>query len=1015
MTPPRTHAGARPGRGGARPVSKPHDRHEREAERAAEVVAHGGSVAGWSFSAVPASSPGAVQRQEVVKEKTDEEKKQEALKKAGEAALATPQGQALKEKVLADPLVKTVKDAVTSTPGLIVTGAAAAGGVAALAATGKELPFQPPEIPLDRIRPGLAAQVTYQGPVNAPTFVGLTITYKEQAPKGGAKKADPIAADIARLRAQDELFRRGRTYAPGSKEAEEQRLLDEAVTNYVLRSSTLPGLTIPLAPPPAKKEEEQAPAQPAPASPSAAPPAHADVGPALTAPGRPLDPGTRHSMEARFGYDFSRVRVHDDARAAATAASIDAAAFTVGEDVVFGTGRYDPASDEGRTLLAHELAHVAQQTAGGRRKPPATVSPPVPEETEAGEGAEPAHAGADGRPLPAATRRKLESQFGEPLGGVRVHTGPEGRRTAGRHSAIAVARGSDVFFASGAWAPGTDLGDRILRHEVAHLLQARMTGSRPWSEPALEAEAELAGAAPGRVPIRGHAHSDRPLAMKTFVSTVGGSAYLEAAVKFYALWENETATRIGSYQDIVGDLATGTSALSQFRIVAHGNAYNLFLPLLEKGKDYAGLSALGLQTQRQLAVELGNRAHVTSDETGRVFGWLAASKEAKPLLARLGLASAPAGMLKEFLWWVVDEHYAANAKEAAAGSGTPSSAADRKSLTDKVNEAQEATKNLAAAGLPAKATKSDLDELRTRTLDAFAKAGWVWDVPRGDLKARLARFDQPDAAALLREVKAGTFEKTLQSVKGRVSDKTYIEIRGCNIGQNDAYLNGIREFFGTKPDKLPSISAPMLYQFFGTPGVQVLPEGGKKTPPVERSLKFLFEETFDDTSTAKEVQAAVRKARLASVGGLADVLRYANIRAEFEKWWQLKQAKAGAKAPIAAATLKDFQDFLTTAPPRTFPVNAPGIASESLFFLILIPSSAIPALLAWVRDQGYSLPGGEDLAKRFFGGSTKLDPKTFSKGLSKLFVDWLGDDYPVPKNIYFPEDPEYKKNFRRLP
>src|SRR5262249_49344942 len=156
-----------------RPVSKPGDRHEREAERAAEVVARGGSVSSWSFSAVPAAAPDPVQRQEVVKEKTDEEKKQEALKKTSEAALATRQGQAVKEAVLNAPLVKKAKDVVTSTPGMIATGAAA-GGVAALAAAGKELPFQPPEIPLDKISKkfeGASAQITYEGPVNKPTFV----------------------------------------------------------------------------------------------------------------------------------------------------------------------------------------------------------------------------------------------------------------------------------------------------------------------------------------------------------------------------------------------------------------------------------------------------------------------------------------------------------------------------------------------------------------------------------------------------------------------------------------------------------------------------------------------------------------------------------------------------------------------------------------------------------------------------------------------------------------------------
>ncbi|MEO5577203.1 MAG: DUF4157 domain-containing protein [Gaiellaceae bacterium] len=364
---------ARAGKAAARPVSRPHDRDEREAEHAADVVTRGGSVAGWSFATMPASAPEPVQRQEAVKEKTDDEKKKEALKKAGEAALKTPQGQAVKEKVLADPLVKTVTDAITSPVGLAVTGTALAGGVAALAATGKELPIQPPELPLEKLWPklaGVSAQVTYEGPVNKPTFVGLTITVREQGQKGkGAKKTDPIAADIARLKAQEEMFR------PASEKAAQKQQEDEAVAAWLARQKGLPGFTIPLKTDAPKQDEEKAPAQPAPASPSAAPPAYANVDDALATPGRPLDPSTRRAMEARFGYDFARVRVHDDARAAAGAARLDAAAFTVGEDVVFGAGRYAPASHAGHHLLAHELAHVAQQSASPLRGRDGHASP----------------------------------------------------------------------------------------------------------------------------------------------------------------------------------------------------------------------------------------------------------------------------------------------------------------------------------------------------------------------------------------------------------------------------------------------------------------------------------------------------------------------------------------------------------------------------------------------------------------------------------------------------------------
>jgi hypothetical protein len=81
----------------------------------------------------------------------------------------------------------------------------------------------------------------------------------------------------------------------------------------------------------------------------------------LRSPGQPLDPTTRAFMEPRFGHDFSRVRVHTDARAARSADAVNALAYTVGRDVAFGAGRYTPHTNEGRKLLAHELTHVRQQ------------------------------------------------------------------------------------------------------------------------------------------------------------------------------------------------------------------------------------------------------------------------------------------------------------------------------------------------------------------------------------------------------------------------------------------------------------------------------------------------------------------------------------------------------------------------------------------------------------------------------------------------------------------------------
>jgi hypothetical protein len=81
----------------------------------------------------------------------------------------------------------------------------------------------------------------------------------------------------------------------------------------------------------------------------------------LRSSGQPLDRATRAFMEPRFGQDFSQVRVHTDARAAQSARAIDALAYTVGQNIVFGGGQYQPAMAAGRRLVAHELAHVVQQ------------------------------------------------------------------------------------------------------------------------------------------------------------------------------------------------------------------------------------------------------------------------------------------------------------------------------------------------------------------------------------------------------------------------------------------------------------------------------------------------------------------------------------------------------------------------------------------------------------------------------------------------------------------------------
>lgn len=83
-----------------------------------------------------------------------------------------------------------------------------------------------------------------------------------------------------------------------------------------------------------------------------------------SAGGSPLQTDVRADMEGRFGHDFGDVRVHTDGVAHESAKSVNAQAYTVGSNIVFQRDKYDPGSESGKHMLAHELTHVVQQRSG---------------------------------------------------------------------------------------------------------------------------------------------------------------------------------------------------------------------------------------------------------------------------------------------------------------------------------------------------------------------------------------------------------------------------------------------------------------------------------------------------------------------------------------------------------------------------------------------------------------------------------------------------------------------------
>jgi hypothetical protein len=106
----------------------------------------------------------------------------------------------------------------------------------------------------------------------------------------------------------------------------------------------------------------------------------ASVHEVLSSPGHPLDTETRAYFEPRFRYDFSNVRVHTNADAGRSARELSARAYTVGQHIAFAPGEFAPATQDGQKLIAHELAHVAQQSRANNRiqRQPVDAAPTEP-------------------------------------------------------------------------------------------------------------------------------------------------------------------------------------------------------------------------------------------------------------------------------------------------------------------------------------------------------------------------------------------------------------------------------------------------------------------------------------------------------------------------------------------------------------------------------------------------------------------------------------------------------------
>ena len=176
--------------------------------------------------------------------------------------------------------------------------------------------------------------------------------------------------------------------------------------------------------------------------------------------GAPLGLASRRFMEPRFGHDLSNVRVHTGAAAGRVARAVAARAYTIGSDVVFGDGQYDPDSPAGQRLIAHEVAHVLHQRHGRQtldRQPLTVSSPSDPAEAQANRAADEAMGAGGG------AKAAVHGQLGQGSPGASCSTVTGGSIPAGltvanfkRSSAVLPGGGLPLVLALAERLKGTD-------------------------------------------------------------------------------------------------------------------------------------------------------------------------------------------------------------------------------------------------------------------------------------------------------------------------------------------------------------------------------------------------------------------------------------------------------------------------------------------------------------------------------------------------------------------------------
>lgn len=450
-----------------------------------------------------------------------------------------------------------------------------------------------------------------------------------------------------------------------------------------------------------------------------------------------------------------------------------------------------------------------------------------------------------GQPLPIATRNWMEERFGADFGRVQIHNDSEAAWMNSALGARAFTHGHDIYFQQGEYHPAAPHGQRLLAHELTHVLQ--QTG-QVMRQPSVTLQP--------RVNLRAYAAIQRSQAL--YFSTHGRQGYFRYATRFHREHGFPPPVEVSSVEEMLAHMVTLSRPIQYVRLVTHAVPDGIFLPLLRGGGSSLFAQDMQLQSMAALERELA-LAHPTVRQGGQLQvvtqnyhfvprdwvrqAWVEINhtRGGGDVLIEhiLLLGDAPdpdRGPITDLemhslFWWLLE-------RELVMAQGEHTEARGRQRtgyLLDLPADQRQTLHQTFDRNFTL--FRDRLIATRWGTRPAFDRleAVLVQVAPR-IFKRELARgiqgqFTLPDAryGEIQGAIGRGAYADNLIRVKYSIADGAPFEIRGCRIGQNVSWLETFRDFLGHGQESQrsrPDVSAPNLRHAFG---IRTRREGRRRT------------------------------------------------------------------------------------------------------------------------------------------------------------------------------------------